>query len=98
LDLRNHSIFDVVASRGETALESWLGRLKGKHLVEVVCMDLASGYRALVRNTFPSPHCGRSFPWYPYSESSFLACWKELNPVGSNHSGLVSLIPAAGTL
>ena len=28
----------------------------------------------------------------------FLACWKELNPVGSSHSGLVSLIPAAGTL
>jgi transposase len=37
-DLKNHSIYDVVAGRSEAALESWLAKLEGKHLVKVVCM------------------------------------------------------------
>ena len=54
-DLKNHKVYDVVLGRSETALESYLNRLEGKHLVEVVCMDLAAAYRALVRKRFPQP-------------------------------------------
>ena len=52
-DLKNRKVHDVVLGRSEAALEGYLARLEGKHLVEVVCLDLAAGYRTLVRKHFP---------------------------------------------
>ena len=52
-DLRGHKIVDAVLGRSEAALEHYLQKLKGKDQVRVVCMDLASVYRALVRKHFP---------------------------------------------
>ena len=52
-DLKNHSVYDVVQGRSEASLESYLNRLEGKDLVKVVCMDLAVGYRSLVKKHFP---------------------------------------------
>jgi transposase len=37
-DLKNHKVHDVVLGRSEAALESYLARLEGKDLVQVVCM------------------------------------------------------------
>ena len=54
-DLINHKIYDVVPGRSELALESYLQRLEGKSAVRVVCMDLASVYRTIVRKYFPAP-------------------------------------------
>ncbi|MEP6716627.1 MAG: transposase [Terriglobia bacterium] len=51
-DLKNHKIYDVVLGRSEAALETDLEKLEGKHLVKVICMDLAAVYRAIARNTF----------------------------------------------
>ncbi len=52
-DLKNHKVHDVVLGCSEASLEDYLARLEGKELVELVCMDLAPGYRALVRKHFP---------------------------------------------
>ena len=52
-DLRKHTIFDVVLGRSEAALEAYLSKLPGKDRVRVVCIDLASVYRAIVRKHFP---------------------------------------------
>ena len=52
-DLKNHKVYDVVPGRSEAALEYYLERLEGKQQVKLVCMDLAPGYRALVRKHFP---------------------------------------------
>src|SRR5579884_2634275 len=43
-----------VLGRSEAALDGYLQRLPGKDGVRVVCMDLASAYRALVRKHFPN--------------------------------------------
>jgi transposase len=92
-DLKNHSIYDVVAGRSEAALESWLAKLEGKHLVKVVCMDLSTGYRALVRKHFPQARIvADRFHVIRVVNHHFLACWKELDPVGSKHRGLLSLM------
>jgi transposase len=53
-DLKNHKVYDVVLSRSELSLEAYFQRLKGKPEVQVVCMDLATNYRALVRKHFPN--------------------------------------------
>jgi transposase len=92
-DLRNHKVYDVVLGRSETALESYLHRLEGKHLVEVVCMDLAAAYRALVRKHFPQARIvADRFHVIRTVNHHFLACWKDLDPIGAKNRGLLSLM------
>ena len=54
-DLRAHRIHDVVLGRSEAPLEKYLNRLEGKHLVRVVCMDLASVYARWSAGRSPMP-------------------------------------------
>jgi transposase len=53
-DLRKHKIFDVVRGRSEKDLGEYLQQLPGKERVKVVCMDLSSTYRAIVKKHFPN--------------------------------------------
>jgi transposase len=92
-DLKNHSVYDVVPGRSEASLESYLNRLEGKHLVKVVCMDLATGYRALVKKHFPHARIvADRFHVIRIVNHHFLACWKELDPAGAKNRGLLSLM------
>jgi transposase len=88
-DLKNHKVL----GRSEASLESYLARLEGKHLVQVVCMDLAVGYRALVRKHFPQARIvADRFHVIRTVNHHFQACWKDLDPVGSKNRGLISLM------
>jgi transposase len=61
--------------------------------VRVVCMDLASAYRSLVRTHFPHARIvADRFHVIRNINHHFLACWKELDPVGAKHRGLLSLM------
>jgi transposase len=92
-DLRSHTVFDVVQGRSEAALEQYLAKLPGKDRVRVVCMDLSSSYRALVRKHFPKAKIvADRFHVIRLINHHFLACWREIDPVGSKHRGLVSLM------
>ncbi len=92
-DLKGHKIFDVVLGRSEAALESYLQRLAGKERVRVVCMDLASAYRALVRKHFPNARIvADRFHVVRLVNHHFLACWRDIDPVGAKHRGLISLM------
>ena len=92
-DLRGHKIFDVVLGRSEAALEAYLAKLPGKEGVRVVCMDLASVYRALVRKHFPKAKIvADHFHVIRLINHHFLACWREIDPTGSKHRGLLSLM------
>jgi transposase len=92
-DLKNHSVYDVVLGRSEAALESYLQRLSGKHLVRLVCMDLSATYRSLVRKYLP---CARivadRFHVIRLVNHHFLACWRDLDPAGAKNRGLLSLM------
>lgn len=92
-DLKNHKVQDVVLGRSEASLEGYLAQLEGKHLVQVVCLDLAASYRALVRKHFPQARIvADRFHVIRTVNHHFLACWKELDPIGSKNRGLVSLM------
>lgn len=92
-DLRNRKVYDVVLGRSELALEAYLARLQGKEQVRVVCMDLASVYRALVRKHFPNARIvADRFHVIRIINHHFLNCWKELDPAGSRNRGLLSLM------
>ena len=53
-DLKNHKIFDIVKGRKEAELSDYLAQLTGKENVTMVCMDLSSTYRSIVRKHFPN--------------------------------------------
>ena len=52
-DLKNHRVFDVHPGRSEEDLAQFLRTLKGREKVRLVCIDLSSPYRRLVRKWFP---------------------------------------------
>jgi transposase len=92
-DLKNHKVHDVVLGRSEASLEGYLGRLQGKDLVQVVCIDLAAGYRAMIRKHFPQARIvADRFHVIRTVNHHFLTCWKQIDPVGANHRGLSSLM------
>ena len=92
-DLRKHKIYDVVLGRSEAALEAYLQRLEGKDQVRVVCMDLSSTYRALVRKHFPRARIvADRFHVIRLINHHFLACWRDLDPAGAKSRGLQSLL------
>jgi transposase len=52
-DLKNHRVFDLSAGRSEPELVPYLRTLRGREQVRVICIDLSSSYRALIRRWFP---------------------------------------------
>jgi len=92
-DLKNHTIYDVVLGRSEASLEAYLQHLEGKERVRIVCMDLSSTYRAVVRRHFPKARIvADRFHVIRLINQQFLACWRQIDPVASKHRGLLSLM------
>jgi transposase len=92
-DLKNHRIYDITLGRSEAALEPYLLRLEGKDQVRIVCIDLATVYRAIVKKHFPNALIvADRFHVIRLINHHFLACWREIDPVGAKNRGLVSLM------
>jgi transposase len=92
-DLKHHKVYDVVLGRSEEALDGYFSRLRGKERVRVVCIDLASNYRVLIRRHFPNAKIvADRFHVMRIVNHHFLAAWRELDPVGSRNRGLLSLM------
>jgi transposase len=92
-DLGKRKIFDVTLGRSEKALESYLNQLTAKDLVKVVCMDLSTTYRSIVRRHFPRALIvADRFHVIRLVNQRFLEVWRQLDPKGSSHRGLLSLM------
>jgi transposase len=92
-DLKNHRVYDIALGRSEAALEAYFLSLEGKDQVRVVCMDLAAVYRSLVKLQFPNALIvADRFHVIRLINHHFLACWREIDPVGSKNRGLLSLM------
>ena len=92
-DLRRHRVFDVVMGRSEASLEGYLTRLQGKERVKVVCMDLSSTYRSIVRKHFPQAlivsdrfHVIRLIGHHIHQ------LWRQIDPSHRWNRGLLSLL------
>ena len=92
-NLEAHKVFDVVLGRSEQALEGYFKALSGKDRVEVVCMDLSSTYRAIIRKHMPQARIvADRFHVIRLVNHHFMALWRQLDAVGSKNRGLVSLM------
>jgi transposase len=92
-DLGKRKIFDVVLGRSEASLEGYLNKLKGKERVRVICMDLSSTYRAIVRKHFPRAlivadrfHVIRLIGHHIHQ------LWRQIDPSHRWNRGLLSLL------
>jgi transposase len=92
-DLQKHRVFDVVLGRSEAALDGYLNRLRGKERVRVVCMDLSSTYRSVVRKHFPRAlivadrfHVIRLIGHHIHQ------LWRQIDPSHRWNRGLLSLL------
>ena len=52
-DLTHHRVYDVIEGKSRNLVESKLMSYKGRDRVKVVCMDLSSSYRSIIRRCFP---------------------------------------------
>ena len=92
-DLKHHKVYDVVLGRSEAALEGYFRSLRGKEKVKVVCIDLSSSYRSLIRKHFPNAKIvADRFHVIRLVNYHFMATWRLLDPVASKSRGLVSLM------
>lgn len=53
-DLKNHKIFDLAHGRSASELAGFLSQLDGREKVKVICIDLSSAYRSMIRQWFPN--------------------------------------------
>lgn len=92
-DLNRHRVYDVVLGHSEAALAGYFQRLRGKERVRVVCMDLSSTYRAVIRRYMPQAQIvADRFHVIRLINQHFLATWKQIDPVGGKNRGLLSLM------
>jgi transposase len=91
--LGKRKIFDVTLGRSEKSLEPYLNLLVGKDQVKVVCMDLSTTYRSIVRKHFPKALVvADRFHVIRLVNHRFLATWAQLDPGGRANRGLLSLM------
>lgn len=92
-DLKKHRVFELAMGRTHDALEPFLLSLKGRERVKVVCIDLSSSYRAIVRKFFPNARIvSDRFHVIRTVLRHFLEGWKQLDPDGRRNRGLLSLM------
>jgi len=92
-DLKNHRVYDITLGRSEASLEAYFVTLEGKDQVRVVCMDLAAVYRSIVKIQFPNALIvADRFHVIRLINHHFLACWRDIDSVGSKNRGLLSLM------
>lgn len=93
VDLKNHKVFDVVLGRSETSLNGYFKRLKDKHLVKIVVMDLSETYRSIIKKHFPNAMIiSDRFHVVRLINHQFLKAWQQLDPLGRKNRGLLSLM------
>jgi len=92
-DLEKHRVFDLAKGRSMNDLASALMRMKERHKVRVVCIDLSVTYRSIVRKFFPNAKIvSDRFHVIRMVQQHFLNTWQLLDPEGRKNRGLLSLM------
>ena len=83
----------MTLGRSEAALAGFFERLPEREKVEVVCMDLAANYRALVRKYMPQARIvADRFHVIRLVNQHVLSVWRQVDPERSKNRGLLSLM------
>jgi len=99
-DLRNHSVFDVVEGKSAATLETFLQSLQGRERVRLVCIDLSSSYRSLIKRYFPNARIvADRFHVVRLMQHHFMELFRQIAPEIKQQRGyLAALRKRPGTL
>lgn len=89
-NLRKNKIFDIVKGRSPKALADYLQKLPGKEAVKVVCIDLSSTYRSLIKRYFPNAKIvADRFHVIRLMLHQCMQTYQEIDPKMKNQRGLL---------
>ena len=92
-NLRTHKVFDIVEGRAPADLESFFRSLKGREKVKVVCIDLSSSYRSLVRRYFPNARIvADRFHVVRVIQHHFVELFRHFAPEIKHHRGYLAAV------
>lgn len=92
-DLRKHKIFDVVKGCSRRDLKDYLEQLPGKERVKVICIDLSSRYRSLIKHYFPNAKIvADRFHVIRLMQHLCLKTYQEIDPEMKHQRGLLSCL------
>jgi transposase len=92
-DLRKHKVFDIVKGRSEPDLASYLNALSGKERVRVVCMDLSTTYRSIVKKHFPNARIvADRFHVIRLMQHQCMMTYRELSSEVKSNRGILALL------
>lgn len=92
-NLRTHKVFDIVEGREPKDLDAYFTALKGKENVRLICMDLSSSYRALIRKHFPNAKIvADRFHVIRVVHQHFMDLIRQLVPQVKHHRGYLAAL------
>ena len=92
-DLKRHRVFDVVEGKSAQSLEAFLLSLKGRDKVRVVCIDLSSSYRALIKRYFPNAKIvADRFHVIRVMQHHFMELFRQIAPQVGARNGLLAAL------
>lgn len=92
-NLKKHKIFDIVKGRSAADLDSYLKQLPGKERVKIICIDLSSSYRHLIRRYFPKAKIvADRFHVIRLLHHLCMQTYQEVAPKLKHHRGLLAAL------
>ena len=92
-DLKNHRVFDIVEGRSAKAIKGYLMSLKGRKQVKMVCIDLSSSYRRLIRECFPNARIvSDRFHVVRVVQHHFMELFKQICPQIERDRGMLAAL------
>ena len=92
-DLKNHKVFDVVKGRSAAEMIGFLKNLRGRERVRIVCIDLSSPFRALIRKWFPNARIvADRFHVVRVVIQHFMNLARQIAPDIKNHRGSLAIL------
>ena len=92
-NLKKNKIFDIVKGRSPKSLADYLQKLQGKEAVKVVCIDLSSMYRSLIKRYFPNAKIvADRFHVIRLMLHQCMQTYQEIDPKMKNQRGLLAAL------
>lgn len=92
-NLKSHKVFDIVEGRSPADLDAYFRSLQGKDNVKVVCIDLSSSYRSLIKCHFPNAKIvADRFHVVRVVQQHFMELFRHFAPEIKHHRGYLAAL------
>jgi len=92
-DLQRQRIFDIAPGRSQSDLHAYLSQLPNRQRVNVVCIDLSTTYRSIIKRYFPQAKIvADRFHVIRLINHQCMKAYQQLDPTIKHQRGLLALL------